>query len=386
MAIFSYRKTPTSYVFNIFGREISTLRRRARRALRKLNEGLNPDEMTYYPKRERKSKEEICREVMELHLSKKAKKTLMGTASQYFQFGCDRVGCKVHDFVFRDEYHPVRLKLNGKLAGMYKYKNIISAYLNSRGVKASMALGDLSPDGKTLHLAGKDVDFIEWLKEYQAPVFCKPNDGMQGKSCYKTELTDEGLLLNGELTADLSILGKLIVEPLIVQHEALRKISPLCTNPVRIRTVKSDGDIDMISIYICIGPATSYWSNGETSGVMLGLDENGNSITDAFCEVKGMYGRYEVLPGTDIAVKDIKVPFIKEAVELAKAAHRTTPQFHTLGWDIAITDNGPIVIEGNSSYGSGTYQAISGIGERDIFNKYFLSQLKTSRKRRKARK
>ncbi len=209
---------------------------------------------------------------------------------------------------------------------------------------------------------------------------------MQGKSCYKTELTDEGLLLNGKLTADPSILGKLIVEPLIVQHEELRKISPLCTNPVRIRTVKSDGDIDMISIYICIGPATSYWSNCVTSGVMIGLDENGNSITDAFCEVKGMDGRYEILPGTDIAVKDIKVPFIKEAVELAKAAHRTTPQFHSLGWDIAITDNGPIVIEGNSHYGTDTYQAVSGIGEREIFNKYFSSKLKASREDSKSRR
>ena len=88
-----------------------------------------------------------------------------------------------------------------------------------------------------------------------------------------------------------------------------------------------------------------------------------------------MEGRYQVIPGTDIAVKDIKIPCMREAIELAKEAHRATPQVYSLGWDIAITDNSPIVIEGNGDYGSGTYEAISGIGERELFERYFASKL-----------
>lgn len=55
------------------------------------------------------------------------------------------------------------------------------------------------------------------------------------------------------------------------------------------------------------------------------------------------------------AIWEIVVPGVREAVELALAAHRTLPRIYTIGWDVAVTEDGPIIIEGNADYGPVTY-------------------------------
>lgn len=51
------------------------------------------------------------------------------------------------------------------------------------------------------------------------------------------------------------------------------------------------------------------------------------------------------------------------------------PRIYTIGWDVAVTEDGPIIIEGNADYGPVTYQSVTGKGERSLFEKYFSSQL-----------
>ena len=218
----------------------------------------------------------------------------------------------------------------------------------------------------------------DWLREYGSPVFCKPDDGIQGQSCFRAEYREGSFYLNGERCSDEDLENKLcnlIVEPLIIQHADLRQFSPNCVNPLRICTINANGDIKYVSSYICIDYANAYWSNGASCGIMVGINEDGRCITDGFCEVPGMEGRYKVIPGTNIRFQDIVIPGVKEAIELAKAAHRTTPQIFAIGWDVAVTDDGPVIIEGNPDYGPITYELISGIGLRPFFDREFKSRM-----------
>lgn len=43
-----------------------------------------------------------------------------------------------------------------------------------------------------------------------------------------------------------------------------------------------------------------------------------------------------------------RVPYWDEAVEFVKALALVLPDTHYCGWDIAITEDGPLMIEGNS--------------------------------------
>lgn len=355
-------------------------RRQMRKFYRHHVSAIQPEQLTIYPEKKRKETSRIKSEILELLLSEKGGWTPEATIQEYFFFGCDCEDNNVSDYVFSKEY-SIRQQLNGRFASLLDYKNVAAVYLNARGIRASCALGEVDQQGVITLMDGSSLPFLEWFNSYGHSVFCKPNDGNQGRGCCRVDADSSacgGVLVNGvpvsedELKKNLA--GK-IVEPFIVQHHLLREYSPNCVNPLRIRTVYFEGKFELISIYICFGGAEAFWSNGISSGIMVALDQDGHGISDGFCEVPGKVGRYQTLPGTQSAIREIVVPGVREAVELALAAHRTLPRIYTIGWDVAVTEDGPIIIEGNADYGPVTYQSVTGKGERSLFEKYFSSQL-----------
>ncbi len=55
-------------------------------------------------------------------------------------------------------------------------------------------------------------------------------------------------------------------------------------------------------------------------------------------------------PDTGIGLDGFRLPYWSEAIELVKAGQRCFPKLPTLGWDIALTENGPIIIEANARW------------------------------------
>jgi hypothetical protein len=66
---------------------------------------------------------------------------------------------------------------------------------------------------------------------------------------------------------------------------------------------------------------------------------------------------YEKHPDTNTNIIGFKIPFFKEALEFAKKLAYITPQIKYTGWDICITEKGPVVIEGNPFPGHDIYQS-----------------------------
>ena len=56
---------------------------------------------------------------------------------------------------------------------------------------------------------------------------------------------------------------------------------------------------------------------------------------------------------THVIFKDVKIAGVKEAFDMCKKASLKVPKLRYIGWDVAITENGPAIIEGNEypSYG-----------------------------------
>ena len=80
--------------------------------------------------------------------------------------------------------------------------------------------------------------------------------------------------------------------------------------------------------------------------------------------VNNTYGRIEgpgrnymlgvpvfVHPGTEIFMPGRDIPFFKDALKLVKDAAITIPHVRFVGWDVAITNDGPELIEGNTRPG-----------------------------------
>lgn len=64
-------------------------------------------------------------------------------------------------------------------------------------------------------------------------------------------------------------------------------------------------------------------------------------------------------PDTKIEFNKFKVPMYEEALQLACKAHTYFYGVHSIGWDVALTSNGPMFIEGNDNWEISLMQACS---------------------------
>ena len=124
--------------------------------------------------------------------------------------------------------------------------------------------------------------------------------------------------------------------------------SGIIVNSFRIVTLVKDGKAHIIANAmrinlddaIAIGCSDAYMRLGEDGKIT-------SRVVDDIANV------YEEHPIAKIKFDTVKVPFVKEAYEMALEAALVVPEVRYVGWDIAITDNGPVIMEGNEypSYG-----------------------------------
>ncbi len=87
---------------------------------------------------------------------------------------------------------------------------------------------------------------------------------------------------------------------------------------------------------------------------MASIDsETGILRTNGIDESNNEYARH---PDTGIPIKGFKIPQWEEAVDLAKKLACVVPTNRYIGWDLALTDHGWVMVEGNSSAQMGLHQ------------------------------
>ncbi len=66
-------------------------------------------------------------------------------------------------------------------------------------------------------------------------------------------------------------------------------------------------------------------------------------------------------PDTGVVFKGYALPYFEEATQMICAAHRLFPrELFDLAWDIAITPDGPLIVEVNSNGGTTMMQRVCG--------------------------
>lgn len=145
-----------------------------------------------------------------------------------------------------------------------------------------------------------------------------------------------------------------VVEQYVVQHSEMSRLSPTSVNTVRIVSISSqnqsvtvDGKkIDIPYAAVRMGGEDSVVDNFHSGGMVAVIDmEKGEISTNAADEAGNVYEKH---PGTDVVIKGFKIPYFKEAVELVMEACEKNKIEGYLGWDIAITKDGPVLIEVNT--------------------------------------
>lgn len=134
-----------------------------------------------------------------------------------------------------------------------------------------------------------------------------------------------------------------LVEEVIKQHEKLNELYNKSVNTLRIFTFLKDGVPYVLQSILKIGNG-GVIDNFSSGGMYTFLDENGKVIVPAIDQQDNIY---ETHPISNKKIIGFEVPMFQEAIEMVKEAAKVVPEIAYVGWDVAITDKGPVVIEGN---------------------------------------
>ena len=163
---------------------------------------------------------------------------------------------------------------------------------------------------------------------------------------------------------------KYLIEEYVIQHNDLMKLYPGSVNTLRIISfLNNNHEVNIIKTIIKFG-TTGEIDNHVAGGMYTFLNEKGIVLYPA-CDDFGH--AYKVHPITKTNIVGFKVPFYNEAKELVKKAAKIVPEIRYIGWDIAITNKGPIIIEGNEYCGLFQNKAStnpSKEGDLPLFRKY----------------
>ncbi|WP_040195742.1 sugar-transfer associated ATP-grasp domain-containing protein [Candidatus Soleaferrea massiliensis] len=159
--------------------------------------------------------------------------------------------------------------------------------------------------------------------------------------------------INRQQYPDLRVLYDLLrqnhqydVEECIVQHEKMNLLSPSSVNTMRVVTVVKDGVPNLMYTLLRMGDGTKEVDNICSGGMYCPVDSTGRICKPAFCDKTGQLYETHTYTGTQLV--GFEVPFYAEAIDMVKEAALLVPEIGYVGWDVAITAKGPVLVEGNT--------------------------------------
>ena len=179
-------------------------------------------------------------------------------------------------------------------------------------------------------------EFAEFIKGKEDFIL-KPVDGTHGDGVAKLPASMESF------DASLDKMPYL-AEERIIQVEEMSALNPSSVNTIRAITFLKDGKATLLAAYVRIG-RDGIVDNFCNGGMLTPVDlETGTLMYPA---VDGENIAYDIHPITHTSIIGFKVPQWEKIKEMALEAALVVPQVRYVGWDIAVSEDGPCLIEGN---------------------------------------
>ena len=194
--------------------------------------------------------------------------------------------------------------------------------------------------------------------------FAKPVFGMQGKATQiiKTK-PDQNLK---QLFTSLKE-KKMLIEEIIVQHEALQAFCPDTVNTIRVNTLLDiHNAVHILTTSGRFGRVGKIVDNFHGGGFSVTIDpKTGTVISDG---LNRAHERVQVHPDTGMTFKGFQYPaWDKLRAAVIKMA-KLVPLVRHIGWDIAINAKGePVFVEANNAAATDIQQAPDSVGRLYLY-------------------
>jgi hypothetical protein len=214
------------------------------------------------------------------------------------------------------------------------------------------------------HVLNSEVRFREWITDLRPQTLViKPVRGSCGHGVMVFESIayehDKVLFLsvNTSEARELSdIVGELrkvpegcVLEERLQQHGFMNALNPSALNTIRVFTfMDKRNDVGVQAAVLRLGRQGCDVDNWDQGGLSVDIDVTNGRLGEGVTKQKYGGERFIRHPDTNSAFAGETVPMWDDVVSLCTRAAVMIPMMRWVGWDVAITPSGPVLVEGNA--------------------------------------
>jgi len=302
----------------------------------------------------------------------------------YFLYGFDVKNFrKRSDYVFESTFYRRREYIRDINPNAYqdmavlRNKLLFSLFCSAYKIPSPRVYGTIQNGYLIELLTDSKTEIADFIVQNRINGFAKAIDGQCGEGVYSIEVTNNGVLVNEKPVGkdDLNGIFKkgcfILQERITNQHPHISQLHPHSINTIRLVTIKTkENNYVIIPPLLRVGTGHSNVDNWATGGLAIGIDTASNTLHEYGFRKPKYGGKVAEHPDTGIKFLGHPVPFMQEAINMAIETHKKLPNLVSIGWDIAITEDGPVFIEGNDNWEITLMEACSH-GLNKEFKKYF---------------
>lgn len=183
-------------------------------------------------------------------------------------------------------------------------------------------------------------DFVKFIKAH-INIIVKPVNGEGGQGIERFSFSDE--VSAKKLYNQLINNNQLLIEEYINQHDDMNLLYNNSVNTLRIFTFYKDNQAYFLQAILKIGNGKVV-DNFSSGGMYTYVNSDGYVYVEAIDRNDNIYN---VHPISGSKIVGFKIPMFQEAIDMVKSAAAVVPEIAYAGWDVAISKNGPVIVEGN---------------------------------------
>lgn len=188
-----------------------------------------------------------------------------------------------------------------------------------------------------------DFPLFKAFVEKHHKFFYKPLVGTWGKGAGLSSIEHIDIT---EFFHNLIQSGSYVIEELIVQCKELSSLHPSSVNTIRVVTLKTQNGVEILFGALRCGRGGGIVDNGASGGIFIPFSiTTGRLLKQGFDE-KGR--RFEKHPDTHIKFEGFQIPRYEDVCSLAIHAAEKLKGLNYIGWDIAISNDKVMLVEGNN--------------------------------------
>ena len=295
----------------------------------------------------------------------------------YYAFGLNIKGTSHSDYIGKKRMKKILKQRNFELRQqqniestidydiLTKDKFYLTTVLKSLGLPVIDHLALIS-NNKFIDNQGHEYP-LDAVFSLEMPCFLKNTILEYNEGILLLNRNSNGYLVDGIKTGKEDIkkkkkTGSWIVQDIYKSSLEIRRVNDTALNTTRIVTVFHQNGPEYLTGFQAFATAslsTDHWGKG---ALYVGFHSESEKLYE--------FGFYHPAikelslarehPDSQVVFKDYQIPGLIAAIDLCKNAHRYLYYTYLIGWDVAITDEGPKILEANEMPGMNAVQCVNG--------------------------